>query len=132
MKIFLKLLPYLLIIVLGASLYFGFVHMSNKIADSERQNQCLILEKQELENQVKSLKEVSSLSVEQLESLRKSEKESLKYINEKNNEINALTLTEEPDIMLKKINAYEECIAKNSLNPEVICKLELQWVEWLH
>ena len=85
-----------------------------------------MLEKQELENQVKSLKEVSALTVDQLESLRKSEKESLKYINEKNNEINALTLTEEPDIMLKKINAYEECIAKNSLNPSVICKLELQ------
>ena len=126
MKIFLKLLPYLLIVVLGASLYFGFVHMSNKIAESERQNQCLILEKQELQNQIESLKAVSTLTVEQLESLRKSEKESLKYINEKNNEINSLTFSEEPDIMLKKINAYEECIAKNSLNPSIICKLELQ------
>lgn len=125
MKIFLKLLPYLIIVTLGFGIYFGFIHMSGKIAESERQNQCLILEKQELENQVKSLKEVSALTVDQLESLRKSEKESLKYINEKNNEINALTLTEEPDIMLKKINAYEECIAKNSLNPSVICKLEL-------
>ena len=125
MKIFLKLLPYLLIVVLGASLYFGFVHMSNKIAESERQNQCLILEKQELQNQIESLKAVSTLTVEQLESLRKNEKESLKYINEKNNEINSLTLSEEPDIMLVKINAYEECIAKNSLNPSVICKLEL-------
>ena len=126
MKIFLKLLPYLIIVALGFGIYFGFTHMSGKIAESERQNQCLILEKQELENQVKALKEVSSLSVEQLESLRKSEKKSLKYINEKNSEINALTLTEEPDIMLIKINAYEECIAKNSLNPSVICKLELQ------
>lgn len=126
MKIFLKLLPYLIIVALGFGIYFGFTHMSGKIAESERQNQCLIMEKQELENQVKALKEVSALSVEQLESLRKSEKESLKYINEKNSEINALTLTEEPDIMLIKINAYEECIAKNSLNPSVICKLELQ------
>jgi hypothetical protein len=126
MKIFLKLLPYLIIVALGFGIYFGFTHMSGKIAESERQNQCLIMEKQELENQVKALKEVSALSVEQLESLRKSEKESLKYINEKNSEINALTLTEEPDIMLIKINAYEECIAKNSLNPGVICKLELQ------
>lgn len=126
MKIFLKLLPYLLIVALGASLYFGFVHMSNKIAESERQTQCLILEKQELENQVKSLKEVSTLTVDQLESLRKNEKASLKYINEKNNEINALTLSEDPDIMIIKINAYEECVAKNSLNPSVICKLELQ------
>lgn len=126
MKIFLKLLPYLIIVALGFGIYFGFAHMSGKIAESERQNQCLILEKQELENQVKSLKEVSALNVDQIESLRKSEKESLKYINEKNNEINALTLTEEPDIMLKKINVYEECIAKNSLNPSVICKLELQ------
>ena len=125
MKIFLKLLPYLIIVALGFGIYFGFTHMSGKIAESERQNQCLIMEKQELENQVKALKEVSALSVEQLESLRKSEKESLKYINEKNSEINALTLTEEPDIMLIKINAYEECIAKNSLNPSVICKLEL-------
>lgn len=126
MKIFLKLLPYLLIVVLGASLYFGFVHMSNKIAESERQNQCLTLEKQELQNQIESLKAVSSLTVEQLESLRKNEKESLKYINEKNNQINSLTFSEEPDIMLMKINAYEECIAKNSLNPSIICKLELQ------
>ena len=126
MKIFLKLLPYLIIVAMGFGIYFGFKYMSEKVAESERQNQCLILEKQELENQVKSLKEVSALTVDQLESLRKSEKESLKYINEKNNEINALTLTEEPDIMLKKINAYEECIAKNSLNPSVICKLELQ------
>lgn len=126
MKIFLKLLPYLIIIAMGFGIYFGFKYMSEKIAESERQNQCLVLEKQELENQVKSLKEVSTLTVDQLESLRKNEKASLKYINEKNNEINALTLSEEPDIMLIKINAYEECIAKNSLNPSIICKLELQ------
>lgn len=126
MKIFLKLLPYLLIIILGVSIYGGFRYMSNKVSEAENQAQCLLTEKNQLEAQLKILKEASSLTAEQLESLRKNEKASLKYINDKNIEINNLTLNEEPDIMLLKINAYEECVAKNSLNPKVICKLELQ------
>lgn len=126
LKIFLKLLPYLVIASLGFGIYYGFTNLSEKIQKTERENQCLILEKKELENQVKSLKEVSTLTVEQLEALRKSEKESLKYINDKNAEINALTLSEESDIILVKVNAYEECMAKNSLNPSVECKLELK------
>ena len=126
MNIFLKLLPYLIIVALGFGIYGGFKYMSNELAKAKEQNICLTTENAELINQINTLKETSNITVEQLEQIRKNEKNSLKYINEYNNKINDLKLDEDYDIILMKINNYEVCMAKNSLNPEIKCELELQ------
>lgn len=126
MNIFLKLLPYLIIVALGFGIYGGFKYMSNELTKAKEQNICLTTENAELINQINTLKETSNITVEQLEQIRKNEKNSLKYINEYNNKINDLKLNEDSDIILMKINNYEVCMAKNSLNPEIKCELELQ------
>lgn len=125
MKIFLKLLPYLLIISLGFGLYFGFTYMSNKVAETEKREQCLIIEKEELKAQLKSLQNITNITNEQLANIMHNEKESLQYINDNNSKINALHLNKVDDTMLKKINDYQDCMAKNSLKPYNKCQLEL-------
>ena len=126
MNIFLKLLPYLIIVALGFGIYGGFKYMSNELAKAKEQNICLTTENAELINQINTMKETSNITIEQMEQIRKNEKNSLKYINEYNNKINDLKLDEDSDIILMKINNYEVCMSKNSLNPEIKCELELQ------
>ena len=126
MNIFLKFLPYLLIIALGAGIYGGFRYMSNELSITKEQNQTLIIKNNELQNQIKTISTTSTVTVEQLEQIRKNEKESLKYISETNLKIDALELNEDSNIILMKINNYEVCMAKNSLNPEIKCELNIK------
>lgn len=127
MNIFLKLfLPYLLIIALGAGIYGGFRYMSNELSITKEQNQTLIIKNNELQNQIKTISTTANVTVEQLEQIRKNEKESLKYISETNLKIDALELNEDSNIILMKINNYEVCMAKNSLNPEIKCELNIK------
>jgi hypothetical protein len=126
MNIFLKFLPYLLIIALGAGIYGGFRYMSNELSITKEQNQTLIIKNNELQNQIKTISTTANVTVEQLEQIRKNEKESLKYISEINLKIDALELNEDSNIILMKINNYEVCMAKNSLNPEIKCELNIK------
>ena len=126
MNIFLKLLPYLIIVALGFGIYGGFKYMSKELTKAKEENVCLTTENAELVNQINVLKATSNITLDQLEQMRKNEKTSLKYINEFNNQVNELKLDEDPNIILMKINNYEVCMAKNSLNPEIKCELELQ------
>lgn len=126
MNIFLKFLPYLLIIALGAGIYGGFRYMSNELSITKEQNQTLIIKNNELQNQIKTISTTANVTVEQLEQIRKNEKESLKYISETNLKIDALELYEDSNIILMKINNYEVCMAKNSLNPEIKCELNIK------
>ena len=126
MNIFLKFLPYLLIIALGAGIYGGFRYMSNELSITKEQNQTLIIKNNELQNQIKTISTTANVTVEQLEQIRKNEKESLKYISETNLKIDALELNEDSTIILMKINNYEVCMAKNSLNPEIKCELNIK------
>nr|DAH71122.1 MAG TPA: hypothetical protein [Caudoviricetes sp.] len=126
MNIFLKFLPYLLIIALGAGIYGGFRYMSNELSITKEQNQTLIIKNNELQNQIKTISTTANVTVEQLEQIRKNEKESLKYISETNLKIDALELNEDSNIILMKINNYEVCMAKNSLNPEIKCELNIK------
>ena len=126
MNIFLKFLPYLLIIALGIGIYGGFRYMSNELSITKEQNQTLIIKNNELQNQIKTISTTANVTVEQLEQIRKNEKESLKYISETNLKIDALELNEDSNIILMKINNYEVCMAKNSLNPEIKCELNIK------
>lgn len=126
MKIFLKLLPYLIIIALGFGIYGGFKYMSDEVSKAKEQVQTLLIQKSELENKVDTLNTIKDISIEQQVQLQHNEKESIKYINNFNNKINELTFNEDKDIILMKINNYEVCMAKNSLNPEIKCELNLK------
>lgn len=126
MNIFLKLLPYLLIIALGYGIYGGFKYMSSELSKAKEQNICLTTENSELLSRIESLTQTSSITIEQLEQIRKNEKNSLKYIADINNKINEMKFDEDPNIILMKINNYEVCMAKNSLNPNIKCELELK------
>lgn len=126
MNIFLKLLPYLLIIALGYGIYGGFKYMSSELSKAKEQNICLTTENSELLSRIENLTNTSNITIEQLEQIRKNEKSSLKYINEFNNKVENIKFSEEPNIILMKINNYEVCMAKNSLNPEIKCELELK------
>ena len=85
MNIFLKLLPYLIIVALGFGIYGGFKYMSNELAKAKEENICLTTENAELVNQINTLKETTNITVEQLEQIRKNEKSSLKYISDFSN-----------------------------------------------
>lgn len=126
MNIFLKLLPYLIIASLGFGIYYGFKYMSSELTKAKEKNICLTTENSELLSRIDSLTKISNITVEQLEQIRKNEKNSLKYIADCNVKIDAMKLNEDKDVMLMKINNYEVCIAKNSLNPSIKCNLELQ------
>lgn len=126
MKIFLKLLPYLIIIALGFGIYGGFKYMSDEVSKAKEQVQTLLIQKSELENKVDTLNTIKDISIEQQVQLQHNEKESIKYINDFNNKVNELTFNEDRDIILMKINNYEVCMAKNSLNPEIKCELNLK------
>jgi hypothetical protein len=126
MKIFLKLLPYLIIIALGFGIYGGFKYMSDEVSKAKEQVQTLLIQKSELENKVDTLNTIKDISIEQQVQLQHNEKESIKYINDFNNKVNELTFNEDKDIILMKINNYEVCMAKNSLNPEIKCELNLK------
>jgi hypothetical protein len=126
MKLFLKLLPYLIIIALGFGIYGGFKYMSDEVSKAKEQVQTLLIQKSELENKVDTLNTIKDISIEQQVQLQHNEKESIKYINDFNNKVNELTFNEDKDIILMKINNYEVCMAKNSLNPEIKCELNLK------
>ena len=126
MKIFLKLLPYLIIIALGFGIYGGFKYMSDEVSKAKEQVQTLLIQKSELENKVDTLNTIKDISIEQQVQFQHNEKESIKYINDFNNKVNELTFNEDKDILLMKINNYEVCMAKNSLNPEIKCVLNLK------
>lgn len=126
MKLFLKFLPYLIIIALGFGIYGGFKYMSDEVSKAKEQVQTLLIQKSELENKVDTLNTIKDISIEQQVQLQHNEKESIKYINDFNNKVNELTFNEDKDIILMKINNYEVCMAKNSLNPEIKCELNLK------
>ena len=65
MKIFLKLLPYLIIIALGFGIYGGFKYMSDEVSKAKEQVQTLLIQKSELENKVDTLNTIKDISIEQ-------------------------------------------------------------------
>ena len=126
MNLFLKLLPYLIIIAMGFSIYFGFVYYNNQITKLTKENVCLMNDKELLLNEIESLKVSNQLTVEQLQNIQKQVYESVTYVSDTSNKIDSLKLDEDKNTLIDKINAYELCVAKNSRNPSVKCKMEFE------
>lgn len=126
MNLFLKALPYLLIISLGFGIYFGFRHYESKIFQLTTDYTCVVNENNLLKEENKSLKEINNITTEQLQNIQKQVYESVTYVSDTSNKIDSLKLDENKDILLAKINAYEICVAQNSRNPEIKCKMEFE------
>ena len=126
MKLFLKLLPYLIILSLGFAIYFGFTHYEKKISSVTEENVCLMNKNKLLESQLESEKISHNITVEQLESIHNQVKESVNYVSDTSLKIDALKLDENKETLIGKINAYELCVAQNSRNPNIKCVMEFE------
>jgi len=126
MNLFLKLLPYLIIIVLGFSIYFGFKHYESKISQLTTNYTCVVNENNSLKEEIKSLKEMNNITIEQLQNIQKQVYESVTYVADTSSKIDSLKLDEKKETLIAKINAYEICVAQNSRNPFIKCKMEFE------
>ena len=126
MNLFLKLLPYLIILVLGFSIYFGFRHYESKISQLTTDYTCVVNENNSLKEEIASLKEINNITTEQLQNIQKQVYESVTYVTDTSNKIDTLKLDEDKNTLINKINAYEICVAQNSRNPEIKCKMEFE------
>ena len=126
MNLFLKALPYLLIVSLGFAIYFGFRHYESKISQLTTDYTCVVNENNSLKEEIASLKEINNITTEQLQNIQKQVYESVTYVTDTSNKIDSLKLDEDKEILIGKINAYEICVAKNSRNPHIKCKMEFE------
>lgn len=126
MNLFLKLLPYLIILALGFSIYFGFRHYESKISQLTTDYTCVVNENNSLKEEIASLKEINNITTEQLQNIQKQVYESVTYVTDTSNKIDSLKLNEDKEILIGKINAYEICVAKNSRDPSIKCKMEFE------
>lgn len=126
MKLFLKCLPYIIIIVLGLSIFYGFKYMANKLTESKQIEQTLSIENKLLQEKIKSNEELTQISIKQLEKMRQNEQVAIDKINDNDNKINSLQLNKINDIILNKINEHEDCVANNFKKPNIKCVLEIE------
>lgn len=126
MNLFLKLLPYLIIISMGFGIYYGFRHYESKISQLTTDYTCVVNENNSLKEENRVLKESNQITVEQLENIQKQVYESVTYVSDTSNKIDTLKLDEDKNTLINKINAYEICVAQNSRNPEIKCKMEFE------
>lgn len=126
MNLFLKLLPYLIIVAMGFGIYFGFRYYESKISSLTSELTCSINEVKGLKEENTSLKEQNKITVEQLQNIQKQVYESVTYVSDTSNKIDSLKLDEDKNTLIDKINAYELCVAKNSRNPSIKCKMEME------
>lgn len=126
MNLFLKLLPYFFIIVMGFGIYFGFRYYESKISSLTSELTCSQEEVKQLKEENTSLKEQNKITVEQLENIQHQVYDSITYVSDTSNKIDSLKLDEDKSILIDKINAYEICVAQNSRNPHIKCKMEFE------
>ena len=126
MNLFLKLLPYFFIIVMGFGIYFGFRYYESKISSLTTELTCSQEEVKQLKEENTSLKEQNKITVEQLENIQHQVYDSITYVSDTSNKIDSLKLDEDKSILIDKINAYEICVAQNSRNPHIKCKMEFE------
>lgn len=121
-----KIWPYLLLVVLGLVLYGGFRYFTNKVEELTQQNTILQTQNAEVNNNYTTLQNMYSISMKQVEELQKQQKESLEYVTELRIALNEIDLEKayetDKDGLLKTINDYEKCYARNLIkNPTIKC-----------
>lgn len=126
MKLLLRCLPYLIIIALSISIYFGFKYMTNKLSESKQIEQTLNIENKMLQEKMKASEELTQITIKQLEKMQSNEKEAITKINDSDVKINSLHLEKINDSLLQKINEHEDCVANNFKKPSIKCEINLK------
>ena len=124
-----KALPYIIIAVLGLSIYGGFRYYSGKIEDMTRENTQLQAQNAEISNNYKTLQNLYNISLKQAEELIKQQKDSQQYVAELRQKLNEMDLAkaygEDAEKLLQTINDYEKCYALNTIkDPNFKCYKE--------
>lgn len=124
-----KLFPYILILVLGVSLYAIFISYSNKIESISKENQ-EITEKLNISNTnydlLNNTVDIIYKQNEELEKNKKDSIESIESIKIKIDDSNIIDIyNNDKDMLLDKINQYEKCYSRNLIsNPENNCNVD--------
>lgn len=123
---FKKLLPWILIILLGTVIYGGFVYYAGKVDELTISNNNLQHQLSQVNTNYATLQNMYTISLKQNEELQKSQKESLEYVAELKRKLFDVDFEEEyaknKDAFLKSINDYEKCYSANVIkNPSVKC-----------
>ena len=126
MKLLLRCLPYLIIIALSISIYFGFKYMTNKLSESKQIEQTLNIENKMLQEKMKASEELTQITIKQLEKMQSNEKEAITKINDSDVKINSSKLEKINDSLLQKINQHEDCVANNFKKPAIKCEINLK------
>lgn len=126
---FKKLLPWILIILLGVVLYGGFRYYANKVEELVISNNNLQHQLSQVNTNYLTLQNMYNISLRQNEELQKSQRESLEYVTELKRKLLDLNFDEEyskdKDSLLKHINEYEKCYSINVIsNPSYKCYKE--------
>lgn len=124
-----KALPYIIIAVLGLSIYGGFRYYSGKIENMSRENAQLQAQNAEISNNYNTLQNLYNISLKQAEELIKQQKESQQYVAELRQKLNEMDLAkaygEDAEKLLQTINDYEKCYAINTIkDPSLKCYKE--------
>ena len=114
---FKKLLPWILIILLGAVLYGGFRYYASKVEELTITNNNMQHQLSQVNTNYTTLQNMYNISIKQNEELIKNQKESLEYVSELKHKLTDLDFSVEyekdKDALLKNINDYEKCYSKN-------------------
>ena len=92
MKLLLRCLPYLIIIALSISIYFGLKYMTNKLSESKQIEQTLNIENKMLQEKMKASEELTQITIKQLEKMHSNSKEAITKINDSAYKVNSLQL----------------------------------------
>lgn len=127
-KLFLKFLPYIIIVVLGLIMSFGMIYYTKRITSLTEDKMILETKNSEISNNYNTLQNMYSISMKQAEELQKQQKESLTYVSEVEQALTEIDLGKQYDAdaikLLNGINEYEKCMAKNFKKPYVKCYVE--------
>lgn len=123
---FKKLLPWILIILLGTVIYGGFVYYAGKVDELTISNNNLQHQLSQVNTNYATLQNMYTISLKQNEELQKSQKESLEYVAELKRKLFDVDFEEEyaknKEAFLKSINDYEKCYSANVIkNPSFKC-----------
>lgn len=123
---FKKLLPWILIILLGVVIYGGFRYYASKVEELTINNSNLQHQLSQVNTNYLTLQNMYNISLKQNEELQKSQRESLEYVTSLKRKLLDLNFDEEyikdKESLLKHINEYEKCYSEYVIkDPSIKC-----------
>lgn len=125
-NIFLKSLPYLIVIglIVGIFWYGSTLKSENQFLLEQNTQYCEIIKQNE--KKIEDLQVDFNMTNKELEVLRKNEQDAKKYLNAPELKIKIDSLINEADTnkLVERINNYQACLIKQFDNPTIDCLIE--------